>query len=376
MAPRQRSTPTTTGVTLGDLGPALVPLARNLAGTHLPVLRAKNPVFLSWAVTEGCNLACAHCSMNRPLPDELDRGQREAIARKLAASDAWGVSLIGGEPLLVPGVFDLARTLKAGGKRVFLGTSGDKLGRHVGDVLASGLDVLTVSVDAADAAHHDAFRKRVGLFDRVERALDELRARRSADGPRVQVRCTINRHNYLDLDAFIDHWQAHADNVLFQIIQDNGLHQVRDRSCLFQPEDRPAFERAYAALRARHPFLAGRYYDLLPRYVFERESLQRDIAFRCLLVPATTAVVEANGVVKLCHGRADSEIGSLVDAELDELWRAHRARAAREHMQSRDYGCMCWESSYARNLDLVEMSRLYDALTDRVGSLIGRAVGS
>jgi hypothetical protein len=37
-------------------------------------------------------------------------------------------------------------------------------------------------------------------------------------------------------------------------------------------------------------------------------------------------------------------------------------------MQSRDYGCMCWESSYARNLDLVEMSRLYDAVVNRVGA--------
>lgn len=369
---RQRNTPTTTGVTLGDLGLALVPLARNIASTRLPVLRAKNPVFLSWAVTEACNLACAHCSMNRPLPDELTREQRVAVARKLAASDAWGVSIIGGEPLLVDGVFELARILKAGGKRVFIGTSGDRLGRHVGAVLDAGIDVVTVSVDAADAPRHDAFRGRVGLFDRVEKAVDELRARRTGDSPRVQVRCTVNRHNFRDLDAFIDHWQGHADNVLFQIIQDNGLHQVRDRSCLFLPEDRPEFERVYAALRARHPFLAGRYYDLLPRYVFEREALQRDIAFRCLLVPATTAVVEANGAVKLCHGRADSHIGSLVDSELDDLWLARRASEARENMQSRDYGCMCWESSYARNLDLVEMSRLYDSLTGRIGALLGR----
>ena len=369
MTARQRTAPTTTGVTLGDLGRAVVPLARNIASFSLPVLRAKNPVFLSWAVTEACNLACAHCSMNRPLPDELDRAQRLEIARKLAASDAWGVSLIGGEPLLVDGIFELARTLKAGGKRVFLGTSGDRLGRHVGAVLDAGIDVLTVSVDGATAAQHDAFRGRAGLFDRVEKALDELRARRTGDRPRVQVRCTINRHNLRDLGAFIEHWQQHADNVLLQIIQDNGLHQVRDRSCLFRPEDRPEFERVYAELRARHPFLEGRYYDLLPRYVFEREELQRDIGFRCLLVPATTAVVEANGVVKLCHGRADSEIGNLLRTDLDAIWRGHRASAARDDMQSKTYGCMCWESSYARNLDLVEMSRLYDSFTGRLDGL-------
>lgn len=369
MPGRPRISPTTTGVTLGHLGAAIVPLARNIASTHLPVLRAKHPVFLSWAVTEACNLACAHCSMNRPLADELDAAQRREVARRLAASDAWGVSLIGGEPLLVEGVFDLARTLKASGKRVFIGTSGDRLGRYVDAVLDSGIDVVTISVDAGNAAAHDAFRGRAGLFDRVEKAADALRARRRGEGPRVQVRCTINRHNFRDLDAVLDHWRQHADNVLLQIIQDNGLHQVRDRSCLFQPGDRAEFEHVYAGLRARHPFLKGRYYDLLPRYVFEREALQRDIGFRCLLVPATTAVVEANGVVKLCHGRPDSEIGNLLRSDLEEIWRAHRASVARDRMQSRDYGCMCWESSYAHNLDLVEMSRLYDSFMGRVDGL-------
>lgn len=371
MSRGQRATPTTTGVSLGDLGAAVIPLARNLASRHLPVVRARHPVFLSWAVTEACNLACAHCSMNRPLPDELDAAQRREVARRIAASEAWGVSLIGGEPLLVDGVFDLARTLKGGGKRVFLGTSGDRLERHAAEVLDAGIDVVTVSVEASDAASHDAFRGRAGLFDRVSRGIEALRAGRRGQTPQVQVRCTLNRHNYRTLGDVISYWQERADNVLLQVIQDNGLHRVRDPSCLFRPDDRPAFERAYAALRARHPFLRGRYYDLLPRYVFEPEALQRDIAFRCLLVPATTAIVEANGAVKLCHGRPDSEIGSLLGADLESLWRGARAADARDRMQSRDYGCMCWESSYARNLDLVEMSRLYDAVVNRVGALAG-----
>lgn len=369
MAGRPRVSPTTTGVTLGHLGASVLPLARNVAATHLSVLRPKHPVFLSWAVTEACNLACAHCAMNRPLPDELDATQRRAVARKLAASEVWGVSLIGGEPLLVGDVFDLARTLKDGGKRVFLGTSGDRLGRHVDAVLDAGIDVITLSIDGVDAATHDAFRGRAGLFARAEAAADAIRARRKGEGPRVQVRCTIHRRNYRDLHRIIDHWRDHADNVLLQIIQDNGLHAVRDRSCLFQPEDRDDFERAWSELRARHPFLKGRYYDLIPRYVFEPEALRKDIGFRCLLVPATTAVVEANGALKLCHGRPDSAIGSVLDADLDALWRAPHAEETRTRMQSRDYGCMCWEGSYAPNLDLVEMSRLYDAVTGRAAAL-------
>lgn len=371
MTLRQRLQPTTTGVSLTDLGASLVPLARNIAGTSLPVLRARNPVFATWAVTEACNLACAHCSMNRPLPDELDHGQRLEVARRLAASDVWGVSLIGGEPLLVEGIFEYVRILKRAGKRVFLGTSGDRLGRFVDPIFEAGLDVITVSVEGNGAEAHDAFRRRAGLFDRVVDAVDRIRARRTADRPQLQARCTINRHNFREVAEVIDFWRGHVDNVLVQVVQDNCLHQVRDQSCLFRPEDRPEFEREFAALRARYAFLGGRYYDLLPRFVFEPEALYKDIGFRCLLVPATSIIVEANGRVKLCHGRKDSDLGSLVESGLEDIWRSARADEARTDMQSRDYGCMCWESSYARNLDLVDMSRYYDQLKGAVRALTG-----
>jgi MoaA/NifB/PqqE/SkfB family radical SAM enzyme len=371
MTLRQRLLPTTTGVSLSSLGASLVPLARNIASTRLPVLRARNPVFATWAVTEACNLACAHCSMNRPLPDELTHAQRLEMARRLAASDVWGVSLIGGEPLLVDGLFEYARILKAGGKRVFLGTSGDRLGRFVDPVFEAGLDVITISIEGADAEAHDAFRRRAGLFARIVEATDRIRARRPGDRPQLQVRCTINRLNFREIGEVIEFWRGHVDNVLVQVVQDNCLHQVRDRSCLFQPDDRPEFERVYADLRARYPFLAGAYYDLLPRFIFEPEALYADIGFRCLLVPATSIILEANGRVKLCHGRKDSDLGSLVESSLEDLWRSKRAAEARTTMQSRDYNCMCWESSYARNLDLVEMSRYYDLVRDGLGALAG-----
>ena len=228
-----------------------------------------------------------------------------------------------------------------------------------------------MSIEGSGAEAHDAFRRRLGLFDRVVDAIDRITARRTDDRPRLQVRCTINRQNFRDIAEIIEFWQGHVDNVLVQVVQDNCLHQVRDRSCLFQPEDRPEFERVFASLQARFPFLSGRYYDLFPRFIFEPEALYKDIGFRCLLVPATTMILEANGRVKLCHGRKDSDLGSLVEHSLEELWKSARAAEARTNMQSKEYGCMCWESSYARNLDLVEMSGYYDLVKGGLGSLVG-----
>lgn len=363
-------------MTLRDLATAVVPLGRNLAAMHLPMLRASSPAFASWAVTEGCNLKCAHCSMNRPLPDELTHEQRLAVAHKLAASDAWGVSLIGGEPLLVKGLFEYARILKAAGKRVFLGTSGERLDLHIDELFDAGIDYLTVSFEGHTPEEHDAFRGKPGLFHRVASALEAITARRTGSTPRIQVRCTLTRKNFRTLDRTLDFWLARADNVLVQVVQNNCLHEVRDTSVLFQPEDRPELERVYAALRARFPFLRGRHYDLLPRYIFEPEALHVDIGFRCLLVPATSIVVEANGRVKLCHGRADSALGSLLDAPLDHLWTSARADAARTSMQAKDYGCMCWESAFAKNLELLQVNQQIEALRDGVEHFLGPRSGA
>ena len=372
MSRTRSARPTTTGITLRDLATAALPLGRSLASLHLPVLRPRNPAFVSWAVTEACNLRCAHCAMNRPLPDELDHPRRFAIARQLAASDAWGVSLIGGEPLLVKGLFTYARILKDGGKRVFLVTNGEQLDLHLDALLEAGVDYLTVSFEGHTAPEHDAFRGREGLFDRVGAALDALLARRPAGRPRIQVRVTLNRHNFRTIHHTLDHWLARVDNVLVQVVQDNCIHHVRDRSCLFRPDDREEFERVYAALRARYPFLRGRHYELLPRYVFDPEALHADLGFRCLLVPATSIIVEANGKVKLCHGRPDSALGSLLETPLDDLWQSPRTAATRTRMQAEDYGCMCWESSMATNLELVEAMQRLDQIRDGIEHFFAR----
>jgi MoaA/NifB/PqqE/SkfB family radical SAM enzyme len=363
--------PTTSGVSVRDLGSALMPLARNIASIQAPALRARNPSFATWTVTKACNLGCNHCSMNRPDPDELTHAGRLEVAHRLARSTVWGVSLIGGEPLLVKGLFDYARIIKSGGKRLFLGTSGDRLGSCIDQIFDVGIDVVTISAEGNTAETHDAFRHRTGLFGRILQSIEVIAARRHRDQPRIQIRCTMNRLNFREIGNILAFWREYADNVLLQVIQDNVLHQVRDRSCLFQPADRPEFERAYAELRARHPFLRGRYYDELPRYIFEPDALYKDLGFRCLLVPATMIDVWPSGKVKLCGG-VDSEIGSIMETPLEDLWRGDRAALVRTKMQSKEFGCMCWESAYARNLDLIEMNRYYESVADGVKSILGR----
>src|SRR5947208_12856840 len=63
--------PTTSGVSLRDLGAAVVPLARNVASIQVPGLRAQSTVFASWTVTLACNLVCSYVCFYRSLLDQL-----------------------------------------------------------------------------------------------------------------------------------------------------------------------------------------------------------------------------------------------------------------------------------------------------------------
>jgi sulfatase maturation enzyme AslB (radical SAM superfamily) len=97
-----------------DLVAAVVPLARNVASMHVPdpcgrIVRRSPP----GRSPDACNLGCAHCALNRPRPDELTHAQRLEVAHRLARSHVWGVSLIGGEPLLVDGLFEYAAIAQA-----------------------------------------------------------------------------------------------------------------------------------------------------------------------------------------------------------------------------------------------------------------------
>ena len=352
-------------VTLGQLLRAAGPLAGNLAASLTGKALARAPAFVTWALTERCQLRCRHCDMGHPT-GELSPEARLDLAESLGRSAVWGVSLIGGEPTLAPDLVALARRLKDHGKFVSLGTSGHHLGRHLDGLLDAGIDQITFSVDSHLAEVHDAFRGRPGLFDGVVQAAERIRGQ-AGRRPQVQVRCTINRTNYRSLEAYLAFWAPRADNLLLQIIQDNGIHQVRDPRVMFRPEDRPALEAAIAEVMARHPSLRTPYHAQMARYVFEPEALRQELGFRCLLVPATSAVILPDGGVKICYGREDSRIGDVGERSLEEIWQAAHTRRTRARMQSKDYGCMCWEQACSGNLHLVAAGRRTERVLGAVG---------
>jgi len=147
-----------------------------------------------WNCTRRCNLRCAHCytgSEDAVGGGELSDARARAMIDDLAAFGVQVLLFSGGEPLLRPGVLELARHAKQVGLRVVFSTNGTRLTRDVAARMKdAGVSYAGISLDGL-AAVNDAFRGAAGAF---ERAVEGLRACR-AEGVKVGLRMTMNRRN-------------------------------------------------------------------------------------------------------------------------------------------------------------------------------------
>lgn len=153
-----------------------------------------------WHLTDRCNLRCAHCyqsdfsaAAERGL-DELRRAA-DAIFEGLAGrADSVSINLTGGEPLLLPHLFDLIDHVERlpGLAEVHLITNGTRTGDAVLERIAAcgPLGTLKVSVESGVAAVNDAIRG-PGVLARVEAGLERL----LGTGKPVVAMMTLARSN-------------------------------------------------------------------------------------------------------------------------------------------------------------------------------------
>ena len=154
------------------------------------------PFLVIWEVTQACDLACAHCRASAaPGRNPLELSTEEGF-RVLEAVKSFGDPLMvftGGDPLKRPDLFELLEKSMHVGLRTTVTPSATPLlnGEAIARFKQIGLARMAVSLDGADAASHDGFRRVAGSFDRTLYALEEAQRL----GLDTQVNTTVTRHN-------------------------------------------------------------------------------------------------------------------------------------------------------------------------------------
>lgn len=250
-----------------------------------------------------CNCRCLMCDIWKTTADRsLTAAEIKLHLADIERLEVEQVVFSGGEPLMSPDLFEMARLLRGRGVRTSLLTTGLLLER-LAEAVAGSIDEVIVSLDGPPEIH-DEIRRTPGAYGRLEAGLVALR-----DRVPTHARTTVQRANCRQLRATVD-----------------AARSLRLRSISFLAADlhSEAFNRAGGWPRERQAEIALGESDVaalaaeiatLPSDPFIRESprkLQRIVEhFRAALgqtqteaprcnAPWVSAVVETDGTIRPC----------------------------------------------------------------------------
>ena len=166
---------------------------------------AERPFILFWEVTRACALACRHCravAQPQAHPQELTHEEALHLLDAIAELNPPMLVLTGGDPMMRRDIFELIRYGTEKGLRVSLSPAATArlLNTDFAELKAAGVVSMSLSLDGASQATHDAFRRVPHTF---ERTLEAARRAKEA-GIMLQVNTTLSRTTLPELDAFIE----------------------------------------------------------------------------------------------------------------------------------------------------------------------------
>jgi heme d1 biosynthesis radical SAM protein NirJ len=174
-----------------------------------PKRNPPGPVVI-WNLIRRCNLTCKHCysiSADTNFPGELSTEQVYAVMDDLKGFRVPVLILSGGEPLLRPDIYDIAKRAKTKGFYVGLSSNGTLIDENNIDKIAEcDFNYVGVSLDGLGATH-DRFRRLDGAF---EASLKGIRLCRDL-GLKIGVRFTMTQDNAHDLPG------------LLKLVEDEGI---------------------------------------------------------------------------------------------------------------------------------------------------------
>lgn len=169
---------------------------------HLHHDAGDRPMITIWEVTRACQLVCKHCradAQHTGHPNQLTTDEGKALLADIAE---FGrpypiVILTGGDPFERADLADLVAYGHSLGLHMAVSPSVTPkvTPERLAQIHAAGANALSLSLDGACPATHDAWRGVEGVFDRT---MEAARAA-VAEGLRLQVNSTVTQGNVLEL---------------------------------------------------------------------------------------------------------------------------------------------------------------------------------
>src|SRR5574341_185914 len=162
------------------------------------------PRLIAWEVTRSCILNCVHCRAAArfgPYPGELATEECFKFLDNVKSFSDPIIILTGGEPMMRPDIYDIAKYGTKLGLRMVMAPCGllvtEELAQKIKD---SGVMRVSLSIDGLTAEQHNNFRRVEGAFEGVMKAIENFKK----VGMEFQVNTTITKHNVKDLPKLLE----------------------------------------------------------------------------------------------------------------------------------------------------------------------------
>ncbi len=132
--------------------------------------------------------------------DELTPSQRLKAVDKLAEAGIASIAISGGEPLVLPEFFDVAKRIRDNEMMFSIATNATLITKEKAKQLrVAGCEFVQISLDGAVARTHNAFRGRNAFQSTLRGIRNSV-----SEGLFTGISMTVTKYNYMEVPAVID----------------------------------------------------------------------------------------------------------------------------------------------------------------------------
>jgi len=330
----------------------------------------KNLSLVYFKLTAACNLRCVMCGQygdkgvmkncaaeeaKKNLPLETWKRFIDEIAPRKPVAYIWG-----GEPLLYPDIFPLARYMVEKDLLVSVNTNGTLIERHAEQIVRDKWSFIFVSLDAFREIN-DGLRGK-GVYDKVIagiKAINREKEKQKAKYPMLAIVTVVTNRNYMDLENLTEasreyNIDLHVMNLGTYTNDSIVATQKRfmkekldtDIDCLeayntgynmgidgkklhdiLQNIHNKNFDHPILTVPVLNPEKIHTYYA----------ELETPVRNRCI-VPWCQANVNYNGDVHFCADYPDYILGNITQQSFKEIYNGERANLFRKTIHESEGG--------------------------------------
>jgi len=314
------------------------------------------PKWIAWEVTQRCNLRCIHCRCSAELDAAAGDFTTEEAFRlldQIAELSKPVVVLSGGEPLLRPDVFEIARRGTDLGLRMCMATNGTLIDDAVCERMkGAGIRMVSLSLDGSTAAIHDDFRSMPGAFEGTLRGISFLRKH----GVPFLVNSSFTRRNQGDIANVMRLAKSLGATAwyMFMIVPTGRGEEIMEE--LISKEDYEEILKWHYEMEKGEPDLlvrptcAPHYYRIVPQMAkaegvkFQRRSLSFSTGGgKGCIAAQSICLIDAFGEVKPCSYFPVSA-GNVKTKPFREIWES--SPLFRELRDFKGYKGKCGQCEY------------------------------